>query len=268
MAIDPYRDYAEVNRNSWNQRTDYHLKSEFYDLDGFLKGNTSLNEIELALLGDLKGKSVLHLQCHFGQDSLSLARMGAKVMGVDISDRAIQAAEDLNRQLGLDAEFLCCNVYDLPDMTDKKFDFVFTTYGVIGWLPDLDRWAGLIDHCLKSGGRLLLVEFHPAVWMFDDDFTHIKYKYSKSDPIVELSEGTYADNDAQIDGSFVMWNHGLGEVFGSLTSKGLTVDHLKEYDYSPYDCFSHTEKIGERQYRIKHLGDKIPMVYSLSATKS
>src|SRR5688572_730649 len=134
-------DYLEKNRRLWNARTDVHVTSEFYELDKFLAGKSSLNEIELNLLGDLKGKSVLHLQCHFGQDSISLARLGAEVTGVDLSDKAIAKAKELAKQTGANAEFICTDIYELPQHLDKKFDVVFTSYGTIGWLPDLDKWA-------------------------------------------------------------------------------------------------------------------------------
>lgn len=123
--------YIDQNRNSWNKRAEIHFDSEFYDVKGFLEGKSSLNAIELGLLGDIKGKSILHLQCHFGQDSLSLARLGAKVTGADFSDKAIDLARELNEKLQLDAEFICCDLYDLTRQLDKKFDLVFTSYGTI-----------------------------------------------------------------------------------------------------------------------------------------
>ncbi|HKK38655.1 MAG TPA: class I SAM-dependent methyltransferase, partial [Cryomorphaceae bacterium] len=157
----PKTDYQQINRQSWNDRVDSHLKSEFYDVEGFLKGQASLKEIELPLLGDVNGKSILHLQCHFGQDTLSLQRMGANCVGVDLSDKAIEAAQNLNEELGLNARFVACDVYEAPKHIDEKFDVVFTSYGTIGWLPDLDRWAEVIAHFLKPGGKLVFVEFHP-----------------------------------------------------------------------------------------------------------
>ena len=126
-------DYLSANKASWNTRTEVHFDSEFYDNDGFVKGNTSLNTIELDLLGDVTGKSILHLQCHFGQDTLSLNRMGAQVTGVDLSDKAIEKANELKEKTGTEAEFICCDVYSLPDHLEKRFDYVYTSYGTIGW---------------------------------------------------------------------------------------------------------------------------------------
>ncbi|GAA4821899.1 class I SAM-dependent methyltransferase [Algivirga pacifica] len=259
--------YLEINRKLWNDKTTHHLTSDFYRQEHFLKGENSLKQIELDLLGDLKGKEVLHLQCHFGQDSLSMARMGAKVTGVDLSDKAIETAKGLAEELSLDADFICCDLYTLPEHLNKQFDIVFASYGTIGWLPDMDRWAAIVQQYLKPGGQFVFVEFHPVVWMFDDHFKNVDYRYFKSEPIVELTEGTYADPDAPISNNSVSWNHSLSEVIGSLLKQGLQLKHFEEFDYSPYDCFAHTEQVGESQYRIKHHGDKLPMTYSLLMEK-
>ncbi len=260
--------YLQVNRDAWNQRTELHIKSEFYGLDAFIKGKSSLNNIELGLLGDVKGQSILHLQCHFGQDSLSLARLGAQVTGVDLSDQAIVQAQLLADELQSDARFICCDVYELPQQLQEQFDVVFTSYGTIGWLPDLDRWAQTIAHFLKPGGKLVFVEFHPVVWMFDNNFQGIAYRYFKSEPIVETETGSYADPNAKVQLTSVTWNHGLGEVMGSLLRQQLQITHFEEFDYSPYNCFQGSEEFAAGKFRIAHLGDKIPMVYALVAQKT
>src|SRR5690606_6870502 len=131
--------YIDINKALWNEKTKHHVESEFYDMQGFEKGETSLKEIELELLGDIRGKKILHLQCHFGQDSLSLARMGANVTGVDLSDSAIAKAQELAGKLEVDAQFICSDIYDLPNNLDEQFEIVFTSYGVIGWLPDMKQ---------------------------------------------------------------------------------------------------------------------------------
>ena len=260
-------DYINTNKATWNSKVDYHVESDFYDMDAFLKGQTPLNTIELALLGDIKGLSALHLQCHFGQDTLSLAQMGATATGVDFSDKAIAQARLLNKQLELDARFICCDLYELPNYCNEKFDLVYTSYGTIGWLPDINKWSQLIAAFLKPEGKLIFIEFHPLVWMFDDHFKEIRYRYFKSEPIVETESGSYADKEASIKTTSITWNHGLGEVVTALLDAGLEIKGLKEYDYSPYDCFEETVKIDERKYRIKHLEDKIPIVYSVEALK-
>lgn len=259
------KNYLEINKNSWNNRTSVHLESEFYDVKSFLEGKSSLQSIELDLLGNVEGKSILHLQCHFGQDTISLSRLGAKSVGVDLSDKAIDAARDLALKDSSDARFVCSDVYDLPNHLDEKFDIVFTSYGTIGWLPDLDKWAKVVSHFLKPGGKFVFAEFHPLVWMFDDDFQRIEYPYFQTDAI-ESSESTYTENAEEKD-EFVSWNHGLGEVLNSLISNGLEINSLEEYDYSPYNCFNQTEEFESGKFRIKHLENKIPMVYSILATK-
>lgn len=260
-------DYLHFNKISWNKRTEVHFDSEFYDVKGFLEGKTSLQEIELALLGDIKGKTILHLQCHFGQDTLSLARMGAKVTGVDLSDIAIKRAEELAKLAGLEANFICSDIYDLPAKLDQQYDIVFTSYGTIGWLPDMNRWADVIRKHLKPGGKLIFVEFHPVVWMFDDDFKEVSYNYFNDGPIIETQTGTYTDRNADIQTKDVMWNHGIAEVINALIHNGLSLDDLQEYDYSPYPCFKHVEEFKAKKYRIQHLKNNIPMVYSVVAIK-
>ncbi len=260
-------DYITLNRNLWNQRTEVHVQSDFYDVESFIKGKNSLMPIELALLGDVKGKNILHLQCHFGQDTLSLSRMGANVTGVDFSDKAIDKARELNDVLNLQATFVCCDVLDLPNHLEGEYDIVFTSYGVIGWLPDLNRWGEIISHYLKPKGKFVFVEFHPVVWMFDHNFSQIQYSYFKEKPIIEKEEGTYADKKANIEAEHMSWNHSLEEVLSTLLHHDIQIQQFKEYDYSPYDCFSHTVKIGENQFQIQHLENKIPMTYAVLGEK-
>ena len=259
--------YLDINRSSWNAKVESHLKSDFYFVDEFVKGRTSLNSIELDLLGDVKGKQILHLQCHFGQDSISLSRLGAKVTGMDLADKAIDAARQLSTKCATDTEFVLSDIYDLPNVLNKKYDIVYTSYGTIGWLPDLDQWAGVISHFLKPGGKFIFVEFHPFVWMYDDDFTHVKYSYFNEQPIYETYEGTYADQNAQLIQDYIMWNHPTSEVLTALLNHGLAVDSFQEYDWSPYPCFRHNEEVEEGKYRIPQFGNKVPHLFSLVATK-
>jgi len=259
--------YLETKKAAWNRQVGVHLASDFYAMPQFLAGETSLKEIELALLGDVSGLSVLHLQCHFGQDSLSLARMGAKVTGVDLSDEAIATARKLNDDLGLDAAFICCDIYDLPSHLDVPFDIVFTTYGTIGWLPYMDKWAAIVSQFLKPNGQFIFVDFHPALWMFDNDFTHLQYNYFKAEPIVETKTGTYADESAPMAFTTISWNHSLSEVMGSLLAQGLQLRQFQEYDYSPYNCFKHTVEFEPGKFRINHLHNHLPMVYAMVVGK-
>ncbi len=259
--------YLDINRNSWNAKVESHLKSDFYFVDEFLKGRTSLNSIELELLGNVQNKSILHLQCHFGQDSISLARLGAKVTGIDLSDKAIEAARDLARKAQTDTEFICTDLYNLPNILDRKFDIVFTSYGTIGWLPDLRKWAEIISRFLKPEGKFVMAEFHPVVWMFDDDFQGIRYNYFNEKPIVEIYEGTYADQSADLVQEYVMWNHSLADVLQNLIQNQMQIMHFKEFDWSPYPCFRHVDEFEKGKWRIPQLGNKIPLVYAVEAIK-
>ena len=259
--------YKDVNRALWNSRTDVHVESEFYDVEGFLAGNTSLKEIELDLLGDIRAKKVLHLQCHFGQDTLSLARMGADVTGADLSDRAVEYARELAMRTNLQAEFVCCDIYDLPQNLQGQFDIVFTSYGTIGWLPDLDKWAGVVSHFLKPGGKFVFVEFHPVVWMFDDALEKVAYSYFNAAPIIENENGTYADKHADIHNKSISWNHNLAEVLQSLINAGITPKDIREYDFSPYDIFPNSTEEEPGRYRVAHMGDRLPLVYSVVGEK-
>ena len=245
------KSYFESNKELWNKKTSIHKSSDFYDLKGFMHGKNVLKEIELNELGDVDGKSLLHLQCHFGLDTLSWARLGADVTGVDFSDNAISTAKQINKKAKLDADFICSNVYDLKTNLNKKFDIVFTSYGVIGWLPDLVRWADVINYFLKPGGTFYMVEFHPVLWMMDDDFTQIQYSYF-NDGVIEIdTEGTYTDRKADIKHIEYSWNHGISEVIGALISQGLVIELMNEWDYSPYDCFANTVKNESGNYYIK-----------------
>ncbi|MEM6879004.1 MAG: class I SAM-dependent methyltransferase [Bacteroidota bacterium] len=261
------KDYLSINQKAWNIRTEAHWNSQFYDVKGWLSGQTSLKEIELALLPkDLSGLRVLHLFCHFGQDTLSLARMGAEVTGVDLSDQAIKRARELAGMADLEARFINTDVLSLKDKLDEagSFDLVFQSYGTIGWLPELDEWAKTVAHFLKPGGQLIFAEFHPVVWMLDDhDRTKLGYPYFNLMPIHEDNEQSYTDGSDNISYSDVSWNHGLGDVLGVLLKAGLRIDDFQEYDYSPYPCFSDAVAVGDVRWQLKGIEGQIPMVYSV-----
>jgi ubiquinone/menaquinone biosynthesis C-methylase UbiE len=261
-------DYKRLNKELWNNKTEVHYNSDFYDNENFIKGKSSLNSIELELLGDVRGKKILHLQCHFGQDSISLARLGAEVTGIDLSDKAIGKAIELAEITGTSDQctFVESDVYELPNVLEDSFDIVFTSYGTVTWLPDTDKWAGVIAHYLKPGGQFVFAEFHPVVWMFNEDFDDVGYNYFNAGPIFETEEGTYTDRDADLRQDFIGWNHNMAEVITSLLNQNLRLDVLQEFDYSPYDCFAHTEEFEKGKYRIKHQENNIPLVYAIKAT--
>lgn len=260
-------DYFKVNREAWNKKTAIHKNASFYDVPSFMSGKSTLNQAELEGLGSVMDKSMLHLQCHFGLDTLSWAREGARVTGIDFSDAAIQTAKQLSQEANIPASFICCNVYDTSQFISETFDIVFTSYGVTGWLPDLDRWAAVIATALKPGGTFFLAEFHPFVWMMDDSFRSIKYPYHNQEVIREEITGTYADRASEITYTEYGWNHSLSEVISSLLRHGLTIRQFKEYPYSYYPCFQNMVAGVDGNWRIIGLEDKIPMMYSLKATK-
>ncbi|MAP54262.1 class I SAM-dependent methyltransferase [Altibacter sp.] len=258
----------DINKETWNKKVAVHAASEFYDVEAFLKGKCSLNEYEVAALGDVSGASLLHLQCHFGQDSLSWARRGAQVTGVDISEKAIEFAQQLNESLSLNANFVCCNVLDTSQFVSEIFDVVFTSYGVIGWLPDLQPWARMIAERLRPGGVFYMIEFHPIAWMFD--YTQsppiMRYGYHQKDVIYEEYQGTYANMEAPILSKEYSWNHALGEVVSALTGAGLRIDSLHEHDASPYAIFPKLQKNKDGMYELEN--KLYPLVFEVHATKN
>lgn len=266
MGKSTSENWTEINRALWNQKTGHHVDSDFYAQAAFMKGASSLQQIELKEVGEVRGKSLLHLQCHFGQDTLSWARLGAEVTGVDLSDESIKQARSMADELEIPARFLRSNLYDLPEVLEDQFDIVFTSYGTIGWLPDLDRWAAVIRNQLKPGGYFYMAEFHPFIWMYDYQMEQIKWSYFNTGPIVEEEEGTYTDRTAAIKEKSVGWNHSTSDVINALLNQGLQLEFFNEYSYSPYPCFERLKQIGERKWVFEHLEEKIPYVFSLKAS--
>lgn len=256
----------EVNKETWNKKVGVHAASEFYAMEDFKNGKSSLNSYELQALGDVSGKSLLHLQCHFGQDTLSWSRMGAQCTGVDLSDEAIKLAKRLNEELGQESKFVCCNVLDTSQHVSEQFDIVFTSYGTIGWLPDLKPWAQMIAERLKPGGVFYIVEFHPIAWMFDYTVTppKMKYGYHQKEAIYEEYEGTYADDgETKMVSKEYGWNHSMSEVLTSLIEAGLTIESINEMDASPYDVFPDLLKNGDGLYELK---EKLyPLLFEVKA---
>lgn len=260
-------DYLSINKQAWNQVVDKHFESEFYDVKNFINGKDPLNEPELTLLGDIRGKTILHLQCHFGMDTLALVRKGASVSGIDFSEKAIEKARELSQMVHLDAEFICSDIYSLNISHDKLFDIVFTSYGTIGWLPDLDRWASVLSKHLRKGGIFVMADFHPMIWMFDKSFSQFQYSYFNIEKIREEEQGSYADTSSEKNRITFGWNHPISEILNSLINAGFELQSFNEFDYSPYSCFENCVRIEDRKYKIAHLQDKVPMMYSIKAIK-
>ncbi len=263
--------YLKNNRDLWNELTTIHAQSEFYDVEGFKNGRSSmLYPIELEEMGDVNGKSLLHLQCHFGMDTLSWARLGAKVTGVDFSDKSIELARSLSKELRIEADFICSDIYKLPDVMDEKFDIVYTSAGVLCWLPDLKRWGKIISWFLKPGGFFYILEGHPSIMVFDDspDATELKVKYSYfhgPEPNKWEPEGDYADPDAVVTHGSYEWTHGMGDIISSLICAGLRIEFLHEFPVIFFKRFPFMERDKEGWWRIE--GEKIPLIFTLKATK-
>jgi SAM-dependent methyltransferase len=266
-------DYFDANRALWNEYTPIHARSKFYDLPGFRAGRNSLQAFEIEELGSVAGKSLLHLQCHFGMDTLSWARLGARVTGVDFSDRAIELAEKLAHELSLEAQFICANVYELPEVMHGEFDIVYTSGGVLTWLPDLPRWAGVIAHFLKKGGTFYMAEVHPFSQVFDDrqgvTALSVHYPYfSPPGPLVFDVDGSYADRAAQINQKVVYeWTHSLSDVLNALIAAGLRLEFLHEFPFTIYSQLPEMMEQGpDGLYHFKEDGISIPLLYSLKAS--
>lgn len=260
---------VEANRRLWDSWTPIHERSAFYDVDAFRAGTTSLRSIELEELGDeVEGKSLLHLQCHFGLDTLSWARMGAEVTGVDLSPKAVETARLLATELGLPARFVACDVMALRQELSETFDIVFTSYGVLDWLEDLDRWGRVVADSLRPGGTFYMVEFHPVTGMLNEDGRSIEHGYFRqAKPLAIAEKGTYADPEAEVEGTSYVWSHSLAEVLSALIAAGLVIEHLHEFDESPYDCFPFTKEVTPGRAIVPGMEGKLPLVYSLRAHK-
>lgn len=265
------KDYQKANRALWNERALIHAKAEFYDVEGFKTGKSTLRPIELEELGDVSGKSLLHLQCHFGLDTLSWARRGAKVTGVDFSDQAIALARSLSKELGIEANFICSDVYDLPKVLTSEFDIVFTSYGVLCWLSDLKEWAQVIAHFLKRDGIFYMVEEHPVGNVFDYEARELRVAYSyfhSPEPLECKVEGSYADPNAKVSQKVSYeWQHSLSDVLNALISAGLRIEFLHEFPFCMFQKFSFLEQGEDGWWRMKDRNDKIPLMFSLKATK-
>ena len=254
-------DYMAVNKEAWDKRTRIHIESRFYDVEGFLGGKSSLNEIEINEVGDVNGKSLLHLQCHFGQDTLSWARLGAEATGVDISSESIGQAKDLAQQTGIQARFINDDIYGFGESNSEKYDIVFTSYGVLCWLPDLDLWASVIAKSLKPGGQFNLVEFHT----FNDLLSGHSYFPTRT-PDVE-SEGTYTENCKGEESTVVTWPHSLSEVMNALIEAGITIESVNEFPFSPYNCFEGLEEVEGKGYQMLFKAQQVPLVYAIRGRK-
>lgn len=266
------KEQVEANRRRWDELVPIHASSRFYDVEGFKRGRSTLLPVEIEELGDLQGKRLLHLQCHFGLDTLSLARRGAMVTGADFSKKAIALAKDISLDARIEARFIESDIYDLPSVLPEEFDIVFTSYGVLCWLPDLRAWASVISRMLVKGGSFLLVEDHPLASIIDENAPapiRCAFPYfSNGRPTKFEVEGTYTDRTVKVENSTSFeWTHPLSEIIGSLVEAGLRIEHVHEF---PFSFFQRHESMRVRSDGTWHLPDEFPnfpMLLSIKAVK-
>jgi SAM-dependent methyltransferase len=263
------------NRRRWDELAAIHFRSDFYDVAGFKAGRCSLRPLEVAEVGDVSGLALLHLQCHFGLDTLSWARRGAAVTGVDASAAAIDLARQLAAEVGLAATFVCAPVQDLPALAGLPpagFDIVFVSYGALCWLPDLGPWARTVAHFLKPGGFFYLAEIHPFADVFDDSGAtnelRVAYGYFPSpEPLTEQVKGTYADRSAEVvHRTAHVWSHSLAEVLTALAAAGLRLEWLREHDVCVFQRFPWMTRGADGWWRLPEpQRASLPLMYSLRA---
>lgn len=265
---------VEANRKHWDEAVPIHVASTTYDVANFGKGRGRLKPVELEEVGDVRGKSLLHLQCHFGLDTLSWAMEGARVTGADFSEPAIEAARKLAEEHGIDARFVVSDIYDLPERLDGNFDIVFTSYGALNWLPDVERWAGVAWHFVKPGGTFYIVEFHPVAMIFDDDpdVTELKVRYPyfpEFGPIRSEDDGTYAELDAKFENKVTYdFPHPTSEVVTALIDAGFQIEFFHEFPFGNWKFLPIMEHIDRYTCRLIKNHGSVPLLYSIKATRA
>lgn len=261
------KNYTTANKKWWNSATSIHADSALYNLPSFKNGKSSLFSIEKEELGNVKGKTLLHLMCHFGMDTLSWAREGAIVTGVDLSDNSIHLAKKLSKEIDIPAQFICSDIYELPNLLNQKFDVIFMSYGVLLWLSSIKKLAKLIDHFLKEGGIFYIVEVHPFTNILSFDFK-LEYKYFYKGPYEDTSSGTYTDWDSDINSITYQWSYTLSDVINVLIAQKLKIEYLHEFPYTMYNQFpGFMEQNSKGQFVLKNKKIQIPLLFSLKAIK-
>ena len=267
-------DPVEANRRLWDARTPIHVGSAFYDVDGFRAGRSTLHDLEVGEVGDVDGRTLLHLQCHFGLDTLSWARLGARVTGLDFSGQAITAARALAGETGVDARFVESDLYDGPAaLPGETFDVVFTSYGAITWMPDIRRWAEVAASFVAPGGFLYVAELHPATQTLNDEpgieRLELAYPYwtPPDQPLRFEEPGTYADVDADITLPEYCWQHGLGDLVTAVIDTGLVLEFLHEHDRTVYQQLPFLEPDADGWWHLPDGMPPQPFLFSLRARR-
>jgi len=261
------------NRALWDEWTAIHAGGA-YDVERFKGGHNRIAPHEQAEIGDVRGLSLLHLQCHFGLETLSWARLGATVTGVDFSPQAIDVARALAAELGIQARFLESNVYDLTAVLDEAFDLVYTSNGVLGWLPDIARWGEVVARFVRPGGRFYILEVHPVVQAMADEGVgpgelRLAYPYwEHPDPIAMPTHGSYADRTAHVETPMEYgWDHSLGEIVTALASAGLRIEQLREYPYLNWEV-PFLVPAPDGTWRLPaNVAGELPLMFSILASK-
>ncbi len=264
-------DFLKSNQELWNNWTRLHVQSKMYDVPGFKAGKIPLDSVVREGVGDVAGKSLLHLQCHFGIDTLSWARLGARVTGIDFSDVAITQARTLSTELNIPANFICCNLYDLPNHLSGQFDIVFTSHGVLSWLPDLNEWGRIVARFLKPGGAFFIAEAHPTAYIFDDENQsdlRVRYPYfHTAEPGQSMVQGSYADRDSSFQGVEYFWIFSMSDVVTSLIQAGLQITELREYDFAAWQIYPFMQQDANGWWHLPDRFPSLPLMFSLKATK-
>jgi len=265
----PSAAWLETNRDSWNERVPIHVASGFYDVDGFKAGRSVLRPYELKDVGSVRGKALVHLQCHFGIDTLAWAKRGARVVGVDFSAPAVAAATRLAAEMGVRAQFVVANVYDASRVLRRQFDVVYTGRGALCWLPDVRRWAAVVARLLRPGGLFYLTEFHPLEWVFAEDSLEVKYDYfTPATGFVHTQSGSYADPAAPTThDETVQWNHGIGDVVTALLVAGLDIQLVREHDTTDFRRWPFLVPAEQGTWRMPDGMHSLPLMYTIRAVK-
>ena len=265
-------EHLAANRANWDERTGIHVESRFYDVEGWLRRAPGPRPREVDALGDVSGLSLLHLQCHFGLDTLQFARAGARVTGLDFSPTAIDVARDLADRAGLSdrSHFVCADIHDAVDALESQtFDIVYVSLGALCWLPSVDRWAEQVGALVAPGGRFFLHDQHPVEWALADDGSCFAHTYfEESAPYVDDSESTYADGDRPlVNRRSYVWNHGIGETVTALIRHGLQLDWLVEHDWTVYPRFSWLVNSDDDHWTAPDGMPRLPLSFSLLARR-
>jgi 2-polyprenyl-3-methyl-5-hydroxy-6-metoxy-1,4-benzoquinol methylase len=266
----PDEDWRALNRASWDERVGIHVVSDFYDNPGFRAGRSSLRPFEVDEVGAVDGKTLAHLQCHFGQDTLSWARLGARVTGLDFSGEAVAYANQLAADLGIDADFVAADVYDAVDALDgRRFDIVYTGLGALIWLPDIQRWAQTVAALLEPGGFLYLSEFHPITETMADDSLIVRYDYFTRPGGTRYEEaGTYTDGGGDtVNNISYEWTHPTSAVITALLAQGLVLELFHEHDFTLWARWPFLEQHEDGTFWLPADQPRLPLMYSLRARK-